>query len=188
MKTTRASEPGMIEQSPFELLDTMQKQTILHATEPPQEKTAPATWRGIRFTLGSDDFVVNMDDINEVLPEPVATPLPGAKEWVRGVASLRGQLFTIIDLNQFLDISVQPQHTRHALVINSQDMNVGLVVDKAHGVMEFTAADFGSEIPEGTGAAVKPFTRGCYHKEKKFPVFSTSRLLNNQQFLAAAKE
>ena len=188
MKTAHTSEPDTNNESPFKLLDAMQKQVILNATEPPRETADPAVWQGIRFTLGERDYVVGMDSINEVIPEPVATPLPGARDWVKGIANLKGRLITIVDLNRFLDVPVHSRHHRHTLVINNNGVCAGLLVDKAHGIMEFPKTHFDTNMPEGIETAIKPFTQGSYHKEQNYPVFSADRFINSQQFLAAAKE
>ncbi len=67
---------------------------------------APAAadeWVGIGFRLGAERFVTSRADVREVLPIPEqVTRVPGAKPWLRGIANLRGQLLTVVDLKSFL--------------------------------------------------------------------------------------
>ena len=187
MKTTPAPETDNTGQTPSELLEAIQNRAIIHATEPPQPLSKPTVWQGVRFTLGPDEYVVSMDNVAEVIPEPDTTPLPGTKDWVKGIANLHGHLVSIIDLNLFLTVPRLPSHTRHTLVISNNGCRAGLLVDKVHGLVEFTTEDFATELPDNTAATIKAFTRGCYNRKQPFPVFSADRFFNNQRFLAAAE-
>ncbi|GAB1234490.1 chemotaxis protein CheW [Ferrigenium sp. UT5] len=61
--------------------------------------------------VGQHLCLVDMTDISEVLPVPVMTQVPLTKPWYCGVANVRGNLYSIIDLNAFPD---QPPTVREA--------------------------------------------------------------------------
>lgn len=181
------SKESSTDQTPFELLEAIQNRAIIHAAEPPQPARKFSSWKGVRFTLGTEDYVVNMNNVAEVIPEPDTTPLPGTKEWIKGIANLDGRLVAIIDLNLFLEVPAHCSQTRHTLVISNSDCKVGLLVDKVHGWVEFPTRDFAKEVPDKTAATIRAFIRGCYQKEQTFPVFCANRFLDSQRFLAAAE-
>src|SRR5512135_612054 len=47
--------------------------------------------------VGSDYWLVDMSDINEVLSPPPLTRVPLTKPWYCGVANVRGNLYSVID-------------------------------------------------------------------------------------------
>ena len=88
---------------PFELLLELERRARV-AIAAREGAPAPADeWVGIGFRLGAERFVTSRADVREVLPIPEqVTRVPGAKPWLRGIANLRGQLLTVVDLKSFL--------------------------------------------------------------------------------------
>ena len=81
-----------------------------------------------------------------MLPQFV-TPVPGAKDWVAGLANLRGQLLPIVDLRQFLGAgSSRNSRTARVLVAESDELLVGIVVDEVFGFRRFNETEFSEEV------------------------------------------
>ena len=59
-------------------------------------------WSGVTFSVGDTNMACNIDRISEILPCPQATPVPGSKSWIIGLANVRGELLTVVDLSWFL--------------------------------------------------------------------------------------
>ena len=182
---------------PFELLQQMQTQVILHASEPPQYREQSILWAGISFTINRQQYVVSIGDITEILPVPTITPLPGTKGWAKGVSNVRGRLVPIIDLPEFLGFSAPPaRNTRRIMIIDRKQLIVGLIVDEVQGMMQFPSKHFTGQASGVTerSDAVHYFTEGSYvneyrnEQEKVYPVFSIDRLVSHSEFLMAANE
>ena len=105
-------------------------------------------------SLGLDPkkaVLFRQSDVREVLPVPEQiTRVPGAKPWLRGIANLRGQLLTIVDLKSFLGAggAAADRQTR-ILVVASRDVPTGLVVDEVVGFRRFAASDYRDDAPPG---------------------------------------
>ena len=88
---------------PFELLRTLDLRARAAAQGQTESGASGPEWVGIAFRMGGEAFLLAREETREVLSYPVSvTRIPGAKNWVRGLANVRGQLLPIIDLRSFL--------------------------------------------------------------------------------------
>ena len=124
---------------PFELLVELERRARVAIAAREGSPTSSDEWVGIGFRLGAERFVTSRADVREVLPIPEqVTRVPGAKPWLRGIANLRGQLLTVVDLKSFLGAGA-PASDRQArvLVVASRDVPTGLIVDEVIGFRRF---------------------------------------------------
>ena len=52
--------------------------------------------------IGGEAWLVDLADAGEVLPVPRIAPLPLTQPWFRGVANIRGNLYSVVDFPAFL--------------------------------------------------------------------------------------
>lgn len=173
---------------PYELLLAMEARARA-AAERREGRTAQGggEWVGVGFSLGSERFVTDRTEVKEVMPVPDAlTRVPGAKPWLRGIANVRGQLITVVDIKAFLGggITMPDRHSR-VLAVASRDVPTGLLVDEVLGFRRFNVTDYRQED-------VKPMLRceayidGSYRRGTEvWPYFRLSKLLADDQFLNA---
>lgn len=97
------------------------------------------------FIAGNQEFALPAADIREVLaltPDQI-TPIPNISPVLMGVFNLRGQVIWVTDIGQFLGHS-KPLDTDcqeiSIIAIESQDITVGLTVEKVAG-MEWLDAE-----------------------------------------------
>ena len=186
-------DTGPDENSPFELLYDMQTQVMLHAAETPEYQEQSQPWTGIVFSLNQQQYVVAIGDVTEILPVPDTTPLPGTKQWTRGIANVRGRIVPIIDLPGFLGL---PQSScidsQRIMLVDQKKLVVGLIVDDVHGMAQFPPELFADEESEPEPGSFEDtidyFVAGSYLREKEYPVFSIDKLISNSDFLMAANE
>src|SRR5688500_9722847 len=86
---------------PLALLRAMQQNATAEARVLPQETESVVMWSGVAFRLGDMRLVTPLDHVLEVLPPPQWTAVPSVKHWLKGVANVRGNLITIVDLCEF---------------------------------------------------------------------------------------
>jgi twitching motility protein PilI len=53
------------------------------------------------FQVGSDNWLVNLSDVSEVIPVPNFFEVPQTEAWFRGVSNVRGKLYSTIDFSAF---------------------------------------------------------------------------------------
>ena len=146
-------------------------------------------WVGVAFRLASDSFVTARADVREVLPVPEQiTRIPGAKSWLRGIANVRGQLLTLVDLKAFLGSgSTHADRKARMLVLATREIPTAIIVDEVLGFRRFDASDF-DDAPSATEIRCDHYVRGSYRREgETYPLFDLRRLLNDPGFLSAGQ-
>ena len=59
----------------------------------------------INFTLGGDEYAVEIQKVREVINFRELTPLPKAPSFVKGIINLRGEVIPVIDLREKLGLA-----------------------------------------------------------------------------------
>ena len=99
-------------------------------------------WSGVTFSVGGCRMACNIDRITEILPCPQATPVPGAKAWIIGLANVRGELLTVIDLGRYLSGVRTPLTGNSRLLAASLNKApIGLLIDEVYGQRHFLDGD-----------------------------------------------
>jgi twitching motility protein PilI len=173
---------------PFELLKELEKRSRAVTAGAAPEAAAGAEWVGVAFRMGGETFLVAREETREVLGYPaVVTRIPGAKNWVRGLANVRGQLLPMLDLRQFLGsgATASGRNTR-VVVVNHREIPAGLMVDEVLGFRRFAEADFDPEAPP-TVIRCDNYLAGAFRRGGEvWPVLSLKSLVESQSFLQAA--
>jgi twitching motility protein PilI len=144
-------------------------------------------WRGIGFRVGGEQLVAGMDQVREVLTDPQISRVPGAKNWVRGLANVRGRLVTIVDLSDFLGIPrAQRLRGTRALYIEHGDLQVGLMVDDVFGAKQLPEDERTEELGNVSGV-LRPYLSARFAAQtENWGVFDVMRVLSDPEFLNAA--
>lgn len=126
-----------LQNQPFELL--LHFDARLRAIRLDMAAGQAETWSGLGFRVNDTWFAAPRDDVLEVIVPPPVTRVPNARAWLLGIANVRGNLLTVVDLRQFLGLPpTEPQRTQRILVLNSSRMPAGFLVDEVAGHRQFT--------------------------------------------------
>ncbi len=180
---------GLID-DPFELLLEMERRAKASVVRQQGTDAADEVWIGIGFRLGSENFVAARSDVREVLPVPEhITRVPGAKTWLRGVANVRGQLITIVDLRSFLGGGrCHPDRHTRVLHLASRELPTAVIVDEVLGFRRFPPTGFDRELPD-TALRTDRYLSGRFqHGGEVWPLFGFSRLLDDELFQRAGEK
>ena len=146
-------------------------------------------WRAIGFRIGNVLLAASMDQVREVLTDPLVSRVPGSKTWVRGLANVRGRLVTVVDFPQFLRVQRGAATSRggtRALLVESGDLSVGLLVDEVFGARQFAEDDRSDDL-SSTFDALRPYvTSRIVTSGETWVVLDVSRVLSDPAFLNAA--
>jgi twitching motility protein PilI len=124
----------------FEALVDYERRSLAHVAGVPEQIEAPGLWRGIGFRVGERVFVSSIHEVNEILSMPSAvTPVPATRNWLLGVANVRGNLIALVDLKQFLlEQRTHVSDRTRVLWVKQQGGGVGLLVDEVLGQRNLT--------------------------------------------------
>lgn len=86
--------------------------------------------------IGGEHWLVEMSDISEVLPVPALTEVPLTKRWFWGVANVRGNLYSLVDMCDFMSHGETPREgaSRALLVAPRYGFSTALVVTRVLGL------------------------------------------------------
>ena len=107
-------------------------------------------WSGVTFSLGGSRLACNINRIAEILPCPQSTPVPGAKAWIVGLANVRGELLTLIDMGRYLTGVRSPiTASSRVLATSLNRAPIGLLIDEVFGQRHFLDSEaVPAELPE----------------------------------------
>ena len=169
--------------NPFTQLVDLARRSENAARELPEKKATQTHWTGIGFNLLGHHFVVELDEVAELIRVPQFTGLPEVKPWVTGVANVRGRLLTILDLAIFFGQRPKiARSQRRILVVDTEEAYLGFLVDESLGMQHFPRDSF-QQNPGPTDEIFSPFLSGsCQVAGVHWPVFSLLLLTQDARF------
>lgn len=138
----------------------------------------------ISFSLLGQHWALPLHQISELIEMQDCTPLPWVKPWVLGVSNVRGKLLPVIDFAQFLGGQLSSLlRMQRIIVLDRQDVFVGLVVDEVQGVRRFSSETYDADIAD-LPAAFMPFVSGSYGADDgcRTLLLNPDALIENQLF------
>ena len=161
-----APEPEQEQQPQQEMLSPAGPAAAGIALEP----AAPEqTLEMLSFLLGSEEYVVPVEQVREILTPKEITPVPHTADHLLGVCSLRGTVMPVIDLNRRLGLPASEREEKSRIVVVSlgRDDQVGLFVDRVRGVVRFLSSAVRpapDTVEQGSGAE---FLKGIVRKDDR---------------------
>jgi twitching motility protein PilI len=167
------------------ILKELEAAAKVHAAPLPRGPSAEPEWQGMGFQVGGVRLVAPLDDISEVISMPRITGVPRVKEWLMGLANVRGRLIPIVDLHVFLSMApTQPLHRWRVLVVEDGDLVVGLVVEQLLGMQYFSerasAPDDSGQLGELGRHVYRTFRESgrIFHQAQLQSILRDDRFLN----------
>ena len=86
--------------------------------------------------LGTETWLVDLGEAGEVIPVPPVTAVPLTKSWFKGVANVRGNLYSVIDFPAFLGVGAVAvgEHSRLLLLGERFRTSAELLIDRSLGL------------------------------------------------------
>lgn len=152
----------------------------------PETEEIKEYWSGIGFSLDGRNYVTPINETAEILQIPPYTTVPGVKKWVKGVANVRGKLLPVLDLIGFFNRNTQTAaRKRRLLVIQTNALYSGIIVDQVFGMQHFEVNDFTSNTQSDDPAA--SYVKGNYSRDGEiWHVFSPHTLAEDSRFIEVA--
>jgi twitching motility protein PilI len=171
---------------PIALLRDLERRVQGEPGVSPGDQTAGEVWRGIGFSVG-DRRLASMADISEVMHLPKLARVPGAKDWLMGVANLRGALLPVVNLHGFLrGQSAALNRDSRILVIDKDEILSGLAVEEVFGVKHFLNEQ---RLVDAAASEnwLSPYVVGSFHvADETWEVFDVLALIAAPAFMQVA--
>ena len=110
------------------------------------------------FQVGRDNWFVSLHQVSEVVPVPPTVVVPLTHSWFRGVANVRGNLYSMIDFSAFQGGEPIAAGMERRVILVSERLvgGAGLLVSRMLGLRnpeQFTPAAKPANAPPWMGAA-----------------------------------
>ena len=105
----------------------------------------------LTFTLGQEEYGVDILKVQEIRGYDAVTRLPDAPEYIKGVINLRGTIVPVIDMRVKFRLEAKVDTLTVMIVLNVADRVVGMVVDSVSDVVQLTAEQIRAMPEVGTG-------------------------------------
>ena len=87
--------------------------------------------------LGATRWLLELEDVSEVIPVPALRRVPLTKPWFCGIANVHGNLVGVVDFGAFLGAPLAPNDAnRLVLVADRHRINSGLLFGPVTGLRE----------------------------------------------------
>ena len=108
------------------------------------------------FHLDDRVYGISSKNVSEVTASLPITPLPNAPQWLSGLANLRGDIISVVDLRKLWNTNTENPLKTRLIIFNStkNDPSVAILVDRLSEIVtlsdkdiNFSAADFTDSFP-----------------------------------------
>ena len=141
--------------------------------------TRVPTKLGLR--AGGEAWLVDLKEAGEVIPVPTVSPVPLARAWFKGVANVRGNLYSVSDLGALLGLAPTAMTDQARLLLVAERFRAGaaLLIESSLGLRN---AD---DLKHRAGAAAERWVRAQYEDgdAKRWKELDISALIQDEAFL-----
>ena len=89
------------------------------------------------LACGGEQWLIRLSDAGEVIAVPAIADVPLTKPWFRGLANIRGNLYSVIDFAGYLGHgNVAPASSNRLVLFGARagELNAGIVVSRVTGL------------------------------------------------------
>lgn len=183
----KASDPPVTAPEPHDLIEAalagLSADLTSEPVEPLRTPDVAAATAHVVFRLGPRAMAIPLGAVSEIARPPKTTRLPHVPAWVIGIANLRGDIVSILDLEGFISGKAgRSTHEQRMLALRpaGDDVRTAVLVDSVDGIQAFEDARI-ARVTRGFDAEIAPYARGLYQLEEELVVvLDADRLLQSK--------
>jgi twitching motility protein PilI len=175
---------------PFQLLQELDRRSRQAAAGRQMDSGLETAdeWVGVGIRMGDHNILVERDEVREVLPMPSVARVPGAQSWLKGLANVRGQLLSVVDLSELAGKgSTLIDRASRVVAVRHAEIPAGLLVNEVRGFRRFQPDEAVDELPDFDGPIKELFRGGFRRGDEYWAVLRLRDLVESQMFLQAAQ-
>jgi twitching motility protein PilI len=134
--------------------------------------------------VGAQSWLIDLVEAGEVMPVPSITAVPLARPWFRGVANVRGNLYSVVDFAEFLGAGSCAGGEQARLVLLGERFrsSAALLVDRSLGLRN------PAHLRAREAAQARPWLRGEFEDETgaRWSELDVGALVRDNEFLSVA--
>lgn len=147
----------------------------------PDDAAYGETQQFVSFTVGAEEYAVDIMQVREIKGWTDVTVLPNQPEYMRGVLNLRGLIVPIVDLRaRFGEARTDATPTHVVVIVAVGERILGVLVDKVSDILTVNVADI-RDVPDMDGRDDQEFLRGLVTAHDRLvAILAIDRLVSNK--------
>jgi|GEM_PF-2927794 len=136
----------------------------------------------VLFSLGEHLFAALVANVFELSLPPDVIMVPNTPQWMLGIANMRGEIISIVDLMGFLGKDQENiKRTSRMIIAQTKDrqLMVGLVVDSINGIKYFPTDEILSLQQKASGQAAAYLNGAFAHEDTTVAILDFEKLLQS---------
>ncbi|MEG4862602.1 MULTISPECIES: chemotaxis protein CheW [unclassified Microcoleus] len=127
--------------------------------------------------LNDEYFGINLEVVREFTDIRQVTPVPCTPDRIIGNMNLRGEILTLVDIRNVLNMSADTKSISKAIVVEIEDLVAGIIVDEILNIIYLNVAELAT-IPAAITSENREYLLGTtIYKEKIIAVLNLHKLL-----------
>ncbi|MBO0346537.1 chemotaxis protein CheW [Roseibium limicola] len=144
-----------------------------------QVEASPETCQFISFTLGKDEYAIDIMAVREIKGWTHTTPLPNQSPHVLGVLNLRGAIVPILDLRSRFGQGLTETTPMHVVIIvNVGERTFGILVDAVSDILTVEPKEI-KPVPENDKTGSEAYLNGIINADHGMVVVLSLKELFN---------
>lgn len=115
--------------------------------------------KALVFSLGSQEFSVQISAVKEIKEWAKATPFPAAPVFVEGVVNVRGSVIPLVNMAQMMGLSDDNDEKKAIIFLKDDKKIIGFSVSNVTDISDIDEEDF-RPLPELSSDNLKYYSNG----------------------------
>ena len=142
--------------TPDEIKNILKARAQLFAYESNDQDEAGNFIELLEFRLADENYGIEISYIQEVQPLKSYVTLSGLPPFVTGIVNVRGQVYSLVDIKKFFELSDKGiSDLNKVIIIQENNIEFGILADSIIGVKSVSSNDLQSTLPTLTGIRQK---------------------------------
>lgn len=148
-------------------------------------KTVETEMKAIVFQLKDEEYGVDVHQVRSIERLQEITRVPRTPSFVKGVINLRGVVTPVIDLRSRFELDeTEPTDETRIIIVNANDLEVGMIVDSANDVIDVPASAV-EQAPKVVGGIDAEYLDGVAKLERRLLILlNLEKVLNPEEIIA----
>jgi purine-binding chemotaxis protein CheW len=139
------------------------------------------------FRVGTQEFGLNVFQVERILRYAVPAALPKAPDFLEGVVQFDGAVVPVVDLRKRLSVAAERQDDTRLMVVDVEGQRVGIVVDQVLDVVRVDGGGITAPPPIVRGLAAEYISGLLPQGERTVVILNAGRLLTSKERVALSK-
>ena len=140
----------------------------------------------VTFRVGSQEFALDILQIERILRYVAPAPLPKAPDFLEGVVQYEGGAVPVVDLRKRFELAAPIREETRLMVLDLENQRIGVLVDEVREVMRVDSTTITAPGPMVSGLAAAYIAGIITRPARTIIILNARRLLSSTERLALA--